>query len=255
MRDSTEISSSEILMAQNRLITMTQKAYFPEDYMALSIKKELKALSSLLNLNPFIDEDGIMRICGWLVSSSDPTLQLKIFPTTCKIYSRDIPSRLKSISLKINGPFDLKSYPGRYCRITKGYVCVFVCFTTKAIHLEATSDLSKQAFLAAFKRFVSRRGCPLHLHSDNGTNFVEASKIIAKQFVKTSKQAIESSYALQNNFKHTFEEFQTLLAKIEACLNSRLLSSTSQEPSDISALTPGHFLIGGPILSPIHRKN
>lgn len=34
------------------------------------------------------------------------------------------------------GPFEVKNYAGRACLIRKGYVCVFVCFSTKAIHLE-----------------------------------------------------------------------------------------------------------------------
>ncbi|KAH8272612.1 hypothetical protein KR018_004509, partial [Drosophila ironensis] len=51
------------------------------------------------------------------------------------------------------GPFDIKNYTGRACLITKGYVCVFVCFSTRAIHLEATSDLTTDKFLAAFSRF------------------------------------------------------------------------------------------------------
>ncbi|XP_073820655.1 uncharacterized protein [Musca autumnalis] len=48
----------------------------------------------------------------------------------------------------------------------------------------------------------------------------------------------------------TFEEFSTILSKIEACLNSRPLSPASEDPSDLSPLTPGHFLIGTPILAP-----
>ena len=47
-----------------------------------------------------------------------------------------------------------------------------------------------------------------------------------------------------DDFKFTFEEFGTLLSKIEACLNSRPISSMTENPNDTVALTPGHFLIG-----------
>lgn len=38
-------------------------------------------------------------------------------------------------------------------------------------------DLTAKAFIAAFKRFVSRRGLITDLHSDNGTNFVLAKQV------------------------------------------------------------------------------
>jgi len=42
----------------------------------------------------------------------------------------------------------------------------------------------------------------------------------------------------------TFEEMNTLLCRIEAVLNSRPISPMSDDPSDLNALTPGHFLTG-----------
>ncbi len=47
-----------------------------------------------------------------------------------------------------------------------------VCLTVKAGHLELVSDLTAEAFLAAFRRFISRRGCPSMMWSDQGSNFV-----------------------------------------------------------------------------------
>ncbi|XP_070528971.1 uncharacterized protein [Cardiocondyla obscurior] len=45
----------------------------------------------------------------------------------------------------------------------------------------------------------------------------------------------------------TFEEMSTILSSIESILNSRPLLCISSDPNDYSYLSPGHFLIGGPI--------
>jgi len=64
---------------------------------------------------------------------------------------------------------------GRGRKTCKSYISLFVCFSTRAIHLEAVSKLSTAAFLA-LHRFLGRRGLPSKICSDNAINFVGASR-------------------------------------------------------------------------------
>ncbi|KAH8261988.1 hypothetical protein KR038_006564, partial [Drosophila bunnanda] len=64
--------------------------------------------------------------------------------------------------------------------------------------------------------------------------------------VKSFKTLFYKSTATR---KYTFEELSTLLLRIEACLNSRPIAPMSEDPSNLLALTPGHFLVGVPLLA------
>ncbi|XP_046388550.1 uncharacterized protein LOC124157664 [Ischnura elegans] len=180
------------------------------------------------------------------------------------------------------GPFNIRSHALRRTVPLKVYLCLFICMCTKAVHLEVVTDLSSDAFIAALTRFVSRRGLCSDLYSDCGTNFVGAStqlKRTIKNFYSSPEtQEAISYFATENciNFHFippaaphqgglweravksaktllirsigqtllTLQEFITLVTKVEAMLNSRPLTPLSTDPADVSALTPGHFLIG-----------
>ena len=60
----------------------------------------------------------------------------------------------------------------------KVYICLFTCASTRAVHLELVRCLSVPSFLQAFRRFVSRRGLPSRLITDNAKTFKSASKVV-----------------------------------------------------------------------------
>lgn len=61
----------------------------------------------------------------------------------------------------------------------KAWIAVFICLSTRAIHLEPVVGLTSGAFLASLRRFMSRRGKCSTIHRVNGTNFVGAKKELA----------------------------------------------------------------------------
>jgi hypothetical protein len=84
------------------------------------------------------------------------------------------------------GAFLLKTEAPRSKITFKAYLCILVCFSTRAIHIEIASSLSTSAFMAALKRFVSRGNCPAEIYSDCETKFVGAAKEL-NEFIKSKE--------------------------------------------------------------------
>ncbi|XP_063971215.1 uncharacterized protein LOC135157940 [Lytechinus pictus] len=73
---------------------------------------------------------------------------------------------------------------------TKGYCALFTCAVTRAVHLTVVQDLSTQAFLQALERFVSVRGAPAMMVSDNATCFRGADNTINELNLKLNQTQV-----------------------------------------------------------------
>nr|CAI5828097.1 unnamed protein product [Callosobruchus analis] len=184
--------------------------------------------------------------------------------------------------LDFAGPFMILNKKGRGAHLQKVYLAIFVCFCTKAIHIEIVTDLTTENFLAAFRRFISRRGIPSEVYTDNGSTFVGAHNQLKElgHFLYKRQDSIVDSVSEFNikwhfippytpnhgglweaavkstkfhlkrvlvNSNVTYEEFFTLVVQIEGILNSRPLVAMSSDPNDLTSITPSHFLIGRPM--------
>ena len=179
------------------------------------------------------------------------------------------------------GPVTLKRGYTRKPTYIKAYLALFVCLSTKAVHIEVVSDLTTTAFIAALKRFIARRGCPTTIHSDNGSNFIGARNQLRQLYSFLQTDDLNSSInqhlltqritwntipersphfgglwesAVKKMKFHlkrvigsqilNYEELATVSTQVEACLNSRPLTvMTSHDSDGITPLTPGHFLL------------
>ncbi|XP_043466366.1 uncharacterized protein LOC122501154 [Leptopilina heterotoma] len=343
--EDTSLSVAELASSKSKVLVIAQTRAFAEDIATLRREKCVPKSSVIRNLNPFLDEEGVLRVGGRLTHSSlafskkhppilpkdsplaplyvdlahkvschgGPKLTLSIlrnlvwvigasslvrklvrkcalchrvkprFPT--QLMGDLPPPRIEparpftNSGLDYAGPFHLRTTKGRGFKSYKGYIVIFICFATKAIHLEAVSDMTTASFMAAFRRFTGRRGLCRQIFSDNGTTFQGADRELRSMFKRGSAFYSETAATLANDGtewrfippnsphfgglweagvksakhhltrmmfsrKFTFEEFSTLLVEIEACLNSRPLCAMSTDPEELNALTPAHFLIG-----------
>ena len=135
--------------------------------------------------------------------------------------------------------------------------------------------METEVFLQGLRRFVSRRGTPSLLVSDNAQTFKSAKHVLLFIYEHESVQRylsykqIEWKFILSKsrfyermiqlvkrmlrkvlgNARLTYDELYTILVEVECTVNSRPLTYVSTDELEVEPLTPSHLLCGHRIQS------
>ena len=163
----------------------------------------------------------------------------------------------------------------------KRWAFLFTCLTIRAVHLEIVPSMDTSSCVAGIERFIARRGMPSVIWSDNGTNFVGADKELTDAVARWNESAPEALariklswkfnppgaphhggpwermvrsckrvfYSILGTRRLTDEVLSTTFCLVEQALNARPLTPVTDDPSELDALTPNHFLLGRPSAS------
>ena len=179
-----------------------------------------------------------------------------------------------SVGVDYFGPFEVKLLR-RTMKPMKRWCCLFTCLTTRAIHIQIARSLDTEPCLVGINRFIARRGKPATIISDNGTNFVGSARELKEYINSWNKDQITSNLAQTNivwklnppgahfggvwerlvrsgkkamvsilvNRSLTDEVLTTTMCLVEQTLNARPITPASDDPEDLEALTPNHFIL------------
>ncbi|XP_055524646.1 uncharacterized protein LOC129718180 [Wyeomyia smithii] len=244
-----------------------------------TVKNELKQrfyIASISRLVPRVAKD-----CMWCKVKRNRPVTPRMAPLPIQ---RLIPFQrpFSFVGIDYLGPFEVSVNR----RKEKRWIVLFTCMVVRAIHLEIAHSVTTQACLMSVRRFICRRGPPLEIFSDNGTNLKGASKELARiicainedcgseltttrtkwnfnppaaphmggvweRLVRSTKEALA---VIDEGGRLTDEVLLTSICEVEDMINSRPLTYVSQEADEIDTLTPNHFLRGvapnEPVLTP-----
>ena len=336
----TGLTVDELQDAEKGIVRYVQRRNYPNEFAALESGKEVSRKSSIFKLEPFKDDDGMLRVQGRLQSApiSDAARQPLILPKdhhVAKLVVRHthewiskhsgreyVLSRVREkywipqgrplvnrvlqncvVCKKLRGKLGIQrmadlptdrvtpdkppfTYTGVDCfgpfyvkrgrAQEKRYGCLFTCLTTRAIHIEKLNSMDADSFINSLMRFISRRGVPEKIRSDNGTNFVGGNKELQESIQRWNEDHKTKENLLIRDIKWEFnppaashmggvwerqirtvrkvlnailrdqvlddERLSTVFCEVESIVNNRPLTPVSDDPKDLKPLTPNDLL-------------
>ena len=148
-------------------------------------------------------------------------------------------------------------------RKSKVYICLFVCATTRAVHLEVVEDLTTSKFIMCLRRLAATKGMPKLILSDNHRTFIAGETFLpdlqqdpsVREYLNSRSirrkhqtprspwmgghferlvRTIKASLATAISRKLlSLEEFRTVVLEAENIVNSRPLTYQSDSTRDV----------------------
>ncbi|XP_059218365.1 uncharacterized protein LOC131994991 isoform X1 [Stomoxys calcitrans] len=336
-----ELDVEEEVKAELYLCRYVQQQYLADELEDLRKNGHVSQNSSIKMLNPYVDDENILRVSGRLENAKFLSLEarrpiilpkgspftrlvvqsyhqkflhinmatalseirLRFWVPSLRQLLKSVQSACQACKIRAAKPNQPQMAPLPVERVTpyvraftytgldyfgpvsvaigrrreKRWVALFTCLTIRAVHLEIAADLSSDACLLCIRNFVNRRGVPVLIRSDNGTNFVGipkelqgvsnfvnndslASGVTAlgikwlfntpsnpseggvwERLVQSVKKAL---YIMLKEQAPRLATLQAFLIETENMVNSRPLTHLPISPDDPEPLTPNHFLLG-----------
>ncbi|XP_073763460.1 uncharacterized protein [Danio rerio] len=194
------------------------------------------------------------------------------------------------VGLDIFGPWTVTTRKTRGGQAeSKRWAVIFVCMSTRAIHIEVIESMDTSSFINSLRRFFALRGAAKLLRSDCGTNFVSACRELQvsklgchnkeinnyledsgcqwlfnpphashmagswERMIGVSRRILDAMLLHHGNAKLTHEVLVTFMAEVTAIVNARPLTAVSTDPEHPEILTPAMLLtqkVGVPPVPP-----
>ncbi|XP_058455031.1 uncharacterized protein LOC131432642 [Malaya genurostris] len=162
-------------------------------------------------------------------------------------------------------------------RVEKRWGVLLTCLTVRAVHIELAHSMNTDSCILALRNFIARRGSPVEIISDRGTNFIGANRELREalqnvnqnklmeHFVSTDmkwkfnppasphfggcwERLVQSVKKILNQINPSRipseEILRNMLIEIEMIINSRPLTYVPLDTEDAPPITPNHILLG-----------
>uniref|UniRef100_A0A1B0DJC4 Uncharacterized protein n=1 Tax=Phlebotomus papatasi TaxID=29031 RepID=A0A1B0DJC4_PHLPP len=274
------LTVNELNQARNLLINQSQAESFSSEIEILKKGKPLTRGGRLSRLTPEIDSNEEHKRLGharprYILAEMRPLYHvigerrtLKWIEAHCVFCQK---RRAKTIQLMMGqlplarldvyqhpftntgldffGPIDTKLNRSR----VKRYGAIFTYLTTRAVHLEVCESLTTDSCIMAIHRFVSRRGSPVKIISDNGTNFKGAKRELKEALKEIDQDRIGMDLSKRNieweynppSAPHMGGAWERLIRSVKRSLEATLKASVPTPAILVTAFAEVESILNG----------